>query len=792
MDKTEYQIKLDEIGRRVEARDYEGALEIVQGIDWRRVKSVRTLNMVADIYEASGMYQDSKRIMLLALNRASIGKTILYRLVELSIKTGEIDDAEKYFESYKKAASHDNSRYILQYKIYRAKGMPIESQIELLEEYKDREYTERWAYELAKLYSKAKMKERCIQECDDLILWFSDGKYVMKAMELKMKYTKLSPSQQQNYERQKAAQGSMGKVQMPQEVKTAVEAAKAESAVTAEETSAGWSNKEAVENEILNSSLQPGSHVQVNPAMMGKTVNIQEELVKNIRDVFSNMKEPIISEAAAEVVTSAQPKESETENIQNNLEVKELEPERLDAQVENFQPGKPTTYIPEPPVVQAKETVADATINLQGIANLRSAIHARAEEETQNILDTQEELVTESEEISVESVQEEVPTDEVSSEEAVQEEPIDPEILKAAFEPGASVIDLTGLEDVAEDTEMVSESGETEGAVEAPEIQEVHESEEKSEEVQTKEEIKEQPEEEKVHSETEEKKLQTLTGLLEKPERMSVEEVLREETPEEKRMRILNDTRPERLTEDQRKQFSYFAKVPGMDQQILDAMHGVYDYAGEKTSKRGNIAIMGGHGTGKSKLSDSLVRAICKDLGLTATKMARLDASDMNAKDPAMIVSKLAGGFLLIERAGLLNASTIAKLSQALEFRTDGLTVIIEDEKSSMRTLLNNNPEFAEKFATLISIPVFTNDELVTFARTYAKEMGYKMDEMGVLALYTLIGDNQKESEPITIGQVKDMVDRAIKRSKRFGRKFGKKKTDDENRIILYEKDFDF
>ena len=276
----------------------------------------------------------------------------------------------------------------------------------------------------------------------------------------------------------------------------------------------------------------------------------------------------------------------------------------------------------------------------------------------------------------------------------------------------------------------------------------------------------------------------------------SIEEVLRDETPEETRLRILNDTQPEKLNDEQKALFTYFAKVPGMDIQILDAMHGVYHYAGDRTSRHGNIAIMGGYGTGKTKLSEDLVRAICADLKIPATKMARLDASALNKKDCAQIVSKLSGGFLLIERAGLMYPETIEKLSQAMDFRTDSLVLIIEDEKVSMRGLLRNYPDFAKKFETVISIPVFTNDELVTFARTYARENGYKMDEMGVLALYTQIGNNQKEGEPMTIAKVKEMVDRAIahaeKGTRKFGRRMSRKHTDADDRVILYEKDFEF
>ena len=271
------------------------------------------------------------------------------------------------------------------------------------------------------------------------------------------------------------------------------------------------------------------------------------------------------------------------------------------------------------------------------------------------------------------------------------------------------------------------------------------------------------------------------------------EMTLERETPEEKRQRILNNTRPERLTAEQKQLFSYFAKVPGMDDQILDAIHGAYEYASEKTSHRGNIAIMGSHGTGKTRLSEGLVKAICKELGLKAVKYANLDASDINRKDPATIISKMAGGFLLIERASFMTPETIEKLSQAMDFRTDSMILLIEDDKANMRKMLADYPEFAEKFETVISIPVFTNDELVTFARTYARENGFRMDEMGVLALYTMIGDNQKEDEPITIGKVKEMVDGAIRKASgvKLGRKLSKRHTDADGRILLYEKDFD-
>ena len=268
---------------------------------------------------------------------------------------------------------------------------------------------------------------------------------------------------------------------------------------------------------------------------------------------------------------------------------------------------------------------------------------------------------------------------------------------------------------------------------------------------------------------------------------------LADETPEDKRRRILQENAPTTLTDEQKALFSYFCKVPGMNEQILNAINGVYRYAYDKTSRRGNIAIMGSHGTGKTRLGEGLVKAICKRFGLEAAKYARIDALELNRKDIAAVVGKMAGGFLMVERAHLLTDATILQLSTAMEFRTDSMVLIIEDEKNEMRELLATYPVFAEKFETVISIPVFTNDELVTFARTYAKENGFKMDEMGVLALYALIGDNQREDEPITIAKVKSMVDTAIRHANnaRLGRRISKRHVDEDGRILLYEKDFE-
>lgn len=917
MDKAEYQSRLEELNSLVKKEDYEGALAVVEAVDWRRVKSLRTLGMVADVYEANKRYPEAKKILLMAYDRSSIGKGILYRLVEVSVKMKDFDEAIDFYNEFEAVARHDNSRYLLKYKILRGQKAPLEEQISLLEEYKEREFTERWAYELANLYSKAGETQKCIDACDELILWFSEGKYVTKAMDLKMKYEPLSPSQQIKYEHRFDYKKNEEPSEDPEalEVRLAGESGAGEMAATKEPAEtpevkpvnggvmsqyvAGEEEKEAgspyeayektqqaeadaeqvQEYEALQQTEEPieeipeeQAYADSTPTYLGNTIDLHAELAKSIRDVFS-FRGKKQEETAVEEETSEEPVQ---------YEVKDLEPEQLDVNVEvspdanttiktrpqpkpkeKAEPVMPKAPKPEKkyeepdlealfqetaanlseevaeeeaeePAEQAAEAeTAEQPMDPESEAEAREAAEEpQAEAEPEEAAEPAAETEIEEAEVTEPAVEAETEADEEPQAEAEIEEIVEPAETPSM---DATVV-ITDLKP-AEETRPTIDFSELQAALNA-EVQEA----EKASEIELPDEpesetepetpaeteladpfepagtqpIEITPEEIEIEVPTEPKRERvsdaTINMSIEKttdatvqlirdniPEgtvAKSIEEVLREETPEEARLRILNDTQPDKLSDEQKALFTYFAKVPGMDIQILDAMHGVYHYAGDRTSRHGNIAIMGGYGTGKTKLSEDLVRAICADLKLPATKMARLDASVLNKKDCAQIVSKLAGGFLLIERAGLMYPETIEKLSQAMDFRTDSLVLIIEDEKVSMRGLLRNYPDFAKKFETVISIPVFTNDELVTFARTYARENGYKMDEMGVLALYTQIGNNQKEGEPMTISQVKDMVDRAIahaeKGTRKFGRRMSRKHTDADDRVILYEKDFEF
>lgn len=910
MDKTEYHLKLEEINRLVDAQDYEGALTVADSIDWRRVKSVRTLCMVADIYEVNGELEKSMQMLQLAHKRSSIGKMILYRQVELALKMGLYDDAVKYYNEYLETASNDTSKYILKYKIYKAQKAPLENQIAILEEYKEREYTERWVYELAKLYKKAGQEKKCVETCDDLVLWFGEGKYVTKAMELKMTYTPLSPSQKEKYEKAKAA-GKVAKAtagpKLTEEVKNTIlpgvsaaamaglqkveeekEQAREEAAATAEipQEPAGTTAEEipATEEEPVKPATEI-PHID--------TEKLQERLSRSFQEILSGFNrtkavdafEALGRAAGAEV---PQEPEAQEENMED-YHVQDLEPEAVNEGIISADSGvagvsrtemdelemmeKPKVEKPEDKeIISVQEVDLDALFAETSSSLAKEAgedAAEKAEEEPAVEEVTAEEIIGEPEEVVAEEKVDaagDVLEERVEGAvETVTEEKEPAETLTdaadeamAAFEASLSGLSLDFAEETSSDAPETETSAElTEEQETEPEIEDLdatrvipdvtkqdawHATPGDTQEFNLEEELKaalsgmdelrEQEEAERsasldpeTASEEEiafEEKTEPITEEntteesvveegseteAEEPEGDHIDKMLEEaeiqpdisemtlerETPEEKRQRILNNTRPERLTAEQKQLFSYFAKVPGMDDQILDAIHGAYEYASEKTSHRGNIAIMGSHGTGKTRLSEGLVKAICKELGLKAVKYANLDASDINRKDPATIISKMAGGFLLIERASFMTPETIEKLSQAMDFRTDSMILLIEDDKANMRKMLADYPEFAEKFETVISIPVFTNDELVTFARTYARENGFRMDEMGVLALYTMIGDNQKEDEPITIGKVKEMVDGAIRKASgvKLGRKLSKRHTDADGRILLYEKDFD-
>ncbi|MEE0657067.1 MAG: hypothetical protein UCO29_10425 [Blautia hansenii] len=833
LDKNEYRAKLEEIGQLVDRQDYKGALKIVDTIDWRRVRSARTLCMVGEIYEANKRYEDSRKLLLLAHQRAPIGRTVIYRLVELSIKMGEFDEALNYYKKFVEISPNDNSRYILKYKIYRARRSPIEEQIAILQDYKSKEYTERWAYELARLYAKAGMKDACIEECDDLILWFSEGKYVTKAMELKMRFTPLTAAQQESYNKAKGV--PVRAVEIPKTVP-----------VQMNEPFNQQQDKEI--EEILN-SIKLGELTQEAPS---ETVKPQEapmqpkqpedlpdRVAQGLRDVFQP------KAAVSEDMETAATKEPSTATEEQGYVIKDLEPEDMTKGTE-FKPfhiGSAMTMevkaeAPKSEMLSSDGAATEAfktdtkslEIDLEALLaeTANELAQAVAEGTQETVQEVNEEVVEEAlAEISEEPGEEEVTEAVEETEEVVEEsskeaeEDILPapaaakaamiaENLSAVFEEKANEIEALAAENTEEESEeALAEAKEiTEEALEETAETAEEAVEETAEEEVSEEATREIPVEEVKEamgeidfSQALEQEIEKETSVESQQEECHIKRVAASAVDETQKSSAFQTAveglmRHHLTEEEHRRLFTYFAPVPGMTQQINEALDTAQESACAKTSQAGNIIVTGREGSGKTRLSEGLIKALCKERQMEGAKVAFITAEELNKKDPIAIVGKLSGGFLVVENAGELDEEIVEDMSKAMEFKTNRLTVILEDLKPGIRSLEEKYPEFIKKFDSRIVIPVFTNDELVSFAKTYAKELGYKIDDMAVLALYTLIGDNQNEENPVTIGTVRGMMDEAIKKASKKGRRLGKKVAkrhldDESGRIMLYEKDFD-
>ena len=777
MDKNEYRARLEEISQLVDRQDYKGALKIVDTIDWRRVRSARTLCMVGEIYEANKRYEDSRKLLLLAHQRAPIGKTVLYRLVELSIKMGEFDEALNYYKKFVEISPNDNSRYILKYKIYRARRSPIEDQIAVLQEYKSREYTERWAYELARLYAKAGMKESCVEECDDLILWFSEGKYVTKAMELKMRFMPLTAKQQESYNKAKGI--PVRAVEIPKTVP-----------IREKEPLNQQQDKEI--EEILK-SIQVGDLAQEAVIQPKQPEDLPDRVAQGLRDVFQP------KTTVAEEMETAATKEPSTATEEQGYIVKDLEPEDMTKGTE-FKPfhlGNAMTMEVKAEAPRSEMFSSDGAkteafkTDTKGLEiDLEALLAETANELAQAVAEDTEEVAEEAVEEATEEVAEEVveEAEEEVTEEVVEEATeVAEEVVEEATENILPAPAAAKAAMIAENLSAVFEEKANEIEALAAEKEEEEASEEATREIPV-EEVKEAMENIDFTQDLEQEEShikRVVASAVDETQKSTafqtaVEGLMRHHLTEEEHRRL----------------FTYFAPVPGMTQQISEALDIAQESACDKTSQAGNIIVTGREGSGKTRLSEGLIKALCKERQMEGAKVAFITAEELNKKDPIAVVGKLSGGFLVVENAGELNGDVVEDMSKAMEFKTNRLTVILEDLKPGIRSLEEKYPEFMKKFDSRIVIPVFTNDELVSFAKTYAKDLGYKIDDMAVLALYTLIGHNQNEENPVTIGTVREMMDEAIKRASKKGRRLGKKVAkrhldDESGRIMLYEKDFD-
>ena len=773
MDKKEYRARLDEINSLVEKQDYREALNVVETIEWRRVRSARTLCMVSEIYEVNKRYDDSLRLLLLAYQRAPSGKLILYRLVELSVKMTDYESAVKYYNQFMKLSPNDNNRYILKYKIYKGRKNPIEDQIKILEKYKASEYTERWAYELARLYARAGMYDKCIAECDEMVLWFSDGKYVKKALELKMKYTELTDAEKEKY---KELYGEPKAVRIARTA-ASVSAATQAAAKMLNQTAQTMAKPEDAVNSVKAEAFQIPKPEPVKKAESETESEAKAEAKPELAEQPKVMKMPEFIKTSEvkpdfEPLPEIQMPEEIKKEIEEELEKKKAVEAKLQEETAKIAEEEP---VKEFDLEAALGVAADEMAQAEKTEAVENEAEAKAEMEVPEGATIQLPL----EEIKA-ARQNAVETDATVDLSNVVEEAMAEAVVTAEEETAEKVVEAeteASEEKVAEaETEEPQEEQEPESAETEQEPVEVEEARE-SEPAQWVVEETVESEEENAESEA----VQEIEAVTEvEPESVEPE-------PEKVLRHHLTD-------EEHRRLFTYFAPIPGMKEQVKEALDIAQKSACEKTSKAGNMIVTGRSGSGKTRFSESLIKALCKERQMEGAKVAYLTAEVLNKKDPAFIVDKLSGGFLAIGRASAMTAQTVENLSKAMEFKTNRLTVILEDSKAGIYTLKQDYPEFMEKFDSRIVIPVFTNDELVSFAKTYAKEKGYKVDDIAVLAVYSLIGDNQYEDDPVCVGQVREMMDSAIAKASRLGRRPGKKVAkrhlDVTGRIMLYEKDF--
>ena len=818
LDKEEFRIKLEEINKLVQNKDYKGAMNIVDSIDWRRVKNVRTLCVVGEIYAANGRYEDSKEIFLLAYHKASIGKNILYRLVEISLKMKNVDEATEFYEEYKQVAPNDSSQYILQYKIARVKNISLDEQIKILEEYKEHEFTEKWSYELAALYYKAGEKEKSLELCNEIILWFSAGKYVMKAYDLKQRMGELTGEEKAKYEKQ-----FVPKLIKPEEAGNIKKAEQdrpedSEEEKDLEKETSEKSTEEEEQPEIIR--------IEKNSRENDGAESIQDKISKGIRDIFGGARKKADEELNEEKESSEEVTETEEDQIPEEIiktDSTEKEPENVpELEAEPAKPGESPVINKQPESQKVNENqeekedfgktmklpelkIPDSMKNMEPssapkIEDIQKVDFAEMEKSGKefNLEDTilaaasaQGIEIPKEEPLKEESTKEEKPEEKEREDKKLSDDLEKPDFLtsdsfgdhievKAGDLKVPNIMPFEEEDDVTEEDLKSAEEEFLHGPAGKKDLNADYNLEDMDAPADQDEEtinVLQNPEDNEDLSEEEE--LERFIESIQPKDEKDPRDII----PREK---ILND--------DEKQLFTYFVKIPGMREQLLNTLCDVQQAAADKTSRTGNIIVMGGKECGKTRLISGLIPAICKELNLEASKVAYVFADQINGKPIDQIFEKLSGGFLVIENANQLTQETVEMLDKAMEKETDGLTVIIEDEKIGMRKFIARYPKIVKKFTSMINIPVFTNDELVNFARVYTKENGYTIDQMGMLALYNLIGINQKEDQPMNIGAVKNLIDTAILKSqggiRKFKRNISKKRIDRDGYIVLYEKDF--
>ena len=867
MDKYEYKLKLDQMKSLTAEGKYEEAAEIADTINWRKIKNINALVKVGEIYEKVGRYDESKDVLLTAYDKSPIGRMIIYRLAEVAVRTKSFDEAKEYYQEFVEIAPHDNLKYVLKYEISKAQGADIGTLIGILEELKEQEYSEEWAYELAYLYHKAGMSEKCIDACDELILWFGDGPYVERALELKMLYQPLTKQQEDKYRTFRQRHDGVVEVR--------------------------------AEDPLESGEIVP-EPVQIKDVKMSaerfNTQNLQEELQRSMQEIMNATEKEAVNDTMDNIkklvedipylqIPSEKEEVPQEEEVYQHIETDEEIDNSLKSNFQEMlvdEDGQMSLYmqggrVAEPQVSgqmsiedvladwEKTKRAAEAALQEAEQRKLESA-KARALQEAEELLgrladvipmldsgltpkdlldqkylskdgqpnDNAVSMVTNMNQF----LQQEI--DRLSDENAQMDEqlaavgasPVGDYMANAgvAAEDAAQNIVATGVQELMTEEEL-PEIAMPEGLDDIDNQWEDEDFEELDAEVPQEnaaslaEHTAEQTKPEALAEADDTMEAGTSAEdveaaiLAETARQMAKESVEKEELPEielpgdldlgkeETAEEILPAiVEPEafevpdtisKLSKELREIFTYFVPITGMEEQLCQALTGASQHLTKGTTAgTGNMIIQGGSGSGKTVLATSMIKALQKETGKPNGKIGKIEASVLNQKDVAALLKKVAGGCLIIEKAGDLSRETALKLSLLLEQDTSGVLVIIEDTKHGIQKALSRDDGFAAKFSEKINIPIFTSDELVSFAKSYANELGYTIDEMGVLALYNSISNIEHADRETTLTEVKEIVDKAVAHSEKGGLKkafsiITSRRYDEDDYIILREKDFD-
>lgn len=804
MDKYEYNLKLDQMKSLYAEEKYEDAADIADTINWNKIKNVNALVKAGEIYEKTERYEDSRDVLLMAYDRSPIGRMIIYRLAEVAVKMQDFDAAQDYYDEFVQIAPHDSLKYVLRYDIKKAQGAPYTDLIPILEELKDQEYTEEWAYELAYLYHKAGMSDKCIDACDELILWFGDGPYVERALELKMLYQPLTKTQEEKYRSFRQARDSkdgMTHINV-EEMQRAGEYAHEPVAIP---------------------------QVSINPEKFN-TVNLQEEIAKGMQQIIDATEKETITDTLDNINKMVeeipylklpqgeeQPKEADAhietdEEIDGSLKInfKEMLGEDSDgqmslmtndrAQVERQITGQITI---EEVLGEWEKTkrAAEAALEEANQRKLESA-KARALQQAGNIMDRLTGVIP--------KLDAGVTPRELLEEEYLQDKPEGVEVPTPAEEPVMESPETQTSEMQIPETEIPVEEQPYDENVEDFSDEYVPETDEEEAGLPDAEDVQDITEEEPDALKD--------VPMIDIPKKPIAPKAVAKEKPQAEHNTWKNRTvrMPEisepvnlvkeehaeaeamvELTEAEKTIFSYFMPVKGMERQLRQALTGAtHHLKHDATASTGNLMILGGHGCGKTTLATSVIKVLQQETGKLDGKIGKIQAEALNQKDIGQMLKKVAGGCLIIENVGELTRQSAITLSLLLEQNRSGVYIIIEDTSKGIKKALSLDEGFAKKFTEQITVPIFTNDELVTFARSYSRELGYKIDDMAVLALYNRISNIQRLDQATTLTEVKEIVDEAIDREAHGGLKkaisiLTASRYTDDDRIVLREKDFE-